>query len=301
MPPKPDANKVLCEVDKDTLEQLASSLSKLKVVTGDASDSEAKERGRPRTKGNTNKAQNSDEKVDQNDLNGILNHILKAITVLGNSVAELKANRQALGELDVGVVSKLEQRIQVQEDEQDEARQRSLKGNLILTSPAINSKVSLIKSDTQLKQENESLTDHIVHLVKTKYDVTLPEADIQALHHLPNGSVVMRVWNRRPGSAWYKLLDAIKSGKNQEYNFYANFHLTRRRNGLLYEIRQLKKAGRIHKFFTDENVAISFKVAATGTKHKVTYFVPDPKNNKFGQPKTLVTKDDIVAIIENQK
>lgn len=285
MPAKIDPSKVLCAVDKDTLDQLSASLSKLKVVTGEGSEDTEEE---------------TSEIDNQPNLNGILNHILKALAVIGDSVAQIKSSGQALGELDLGVVSKLEKRIQIQEDEQDEARQRSLKGNLILTNPAVNGKVSLIKTENQLKEESESLTDHIIHLVKNKYDVSLPEADIQALHHLPNGSVVMRVWNRRPGSAWYKLLDAIKSGKNQEYNFYANFHLTRRRNSLLYEIRTLKKAGKIHKFFTDENGAISFKTDAKGVKHRVTYFVPDPKNNRYGQPITLVTKDDIISIIEKQ-
>ena len=118
---------------------------------------------------------------------------------------------------------------------------------------------------------------------------------MQALHRLPNGSVIVRFWNRRPGSTWCKIVDGIKSGKNKDLNFYANFHLTRKRNGILYEVRQLKKAGKISKFFTDKNGQISLKIGENGAKIKVTY---DAKR-KDEAPKTL-TKEEILDSIDDE-
>ena len=171
-----------------------------------------------------------------------------------------------------------------------------MKGNLILTSPSIpaSNKVCLIKTDDKLREDEESLSHHVLGLIQKKYAVTVPEEDVQALHRLPNGSVIVRFWNRRPGSAWCKIVDGIKSGKNKDLNFYANFHLTRKRNGILYEVRQLKKASKISKFYTDENGQISVKIGEDGTKIKVTYVA----KNKDEAPKTL-TKEEILELLDD--
>ena len=67
----------------------------------------------------------------------------------------------------------------------------------------------------------------------------------------------------------------------------------RKRNGILYEVRQLKKAGKISKFFTDENGQISVKIGKNGTKIKVTYVA----KNKDEAPKTL-TREEILEILD---
>ena len=76
-------------------------------------------------------------------------------------------------------------------------------------------------------------------------------------------------------------------------NLYVNFQLTRKRNELLNDIRQLKKSNAISKYYTDENGQISIRVKESDKeKRKVTYFI---KNNNDA-PCTL-TKLDIEAII----
>ena len=234
--------------------------------------------------------------INPTNINSVLNHILKVVHMLTKNVTSLKEEAAAREGGDGGVSPQMEERVRIQEDEVDECRQRGLKGNLILSSPTnwTTNKVTVIKTDDQLKQDKETLTSHILGLVNTKYGVNVPEGDVQALHRLPNGTVILRIWNRRPGSAWDRLLYAIKTGKNVGFHFFANFHLTRRRNGLLYEIRQLKKAGRIHKFYTDENGKISFRTKDKGDKHQVTYFSKD----KHSLPITMKTKQDIVELLD---
>ena len=165
-------------------------------------------------------------------------------------------------------------RLREVEDELDEVKQRSMKGNLILTSPsnAQFNTTTLIKSDAELHASNNSFVGHIVELIRQKYGVTVPEHDIQACHRLPNGSIIIRIWNRRPGSAWDALLTAIKTGAgNRSLNVYLNFHLTHRRNKLMYELRQLKKKKMIAKFYSDENGCLSYKTFNSDQKRKITF------------------------------
>ena len=244
----PNNKKVTCFVDPNILDSLFDLLTALRPNTGDSSQTTGN--------GEEKVGAMSSEPVDNTDLSAVLNHILQAVKVLTVEVSEIK--QQGVGQEggDGGAATReLGKQVREQGDELDECRQRSMKGNFILSSPTIPSKnvVTVMKTDDQLREDGETLVDHVRGLVKTKYDVVLPESDVQACHRLPNGTIILRLWNRRPGSAWSRMIDAIKSGLNKGYNLFANFHLTRKRNGLLYEIRQLKKSGKINKFYTDEN------------------------------------------------
>ena len=286
----------MAAVDMEIIDALMSVLAKLK-GTADVGAAGSKPK-----KGKGGKTVPAKAVIDPTDINAVLQQLWLAVTDIANSVNELKEQvEKSVGENEVRdqnneVTKNMQKLVREQGDELDECRQRSMKGNLILTSPTIiaSNKVSLFKSDEKLREDEESLTQHVLGLIQKKYEVTVPEGDVQALHRLPNGSVIVRLWNRRPGSAWCHILDGIKSGKNKDLNFYANFHLTRKRNGILYEIRQLKKAGKISKFFTDENGQISFKVGDNGAKIKVTYV----SKKKDEAPKTL-TKEEILEILDD--
>ena len=67
--------------------------------------------------------------------------------------------------------SKTKKLVSEQGDELDECRQRSMKGNLILTSPSIpaSNKVSLIKTDDKLREDEESLSHHALGFIQKKY------------------------------------------------------------------------------------------------------------------------------------
>ena len=273
------------KVTQDTLDLLNKALENL---TGQSTD-QSKET--PRGRGGAGRAS---QQVDPSNITQVLTHLVKAVSVLTEQMSSMKEAHVAQPAGGDGPeVQNLRETVRVQGDEVDECRQRGLKGNLILTSPTNNNKINLIKSDQQLQEEKLTLTNHILALVKQKFDVVIPLQDLQALHRLPNGNVILRLWNRTPGSAWSKIVDGIKSGKNMGMNFFANFHLTRRRNSLLYEVRQLKKAGDILKFYTDENGQIYFRTKDSGPKHKITYFT----ETRFGNPITLLNKDEIVAKI----
>ena len=224
------------------------------------------------------------EEVDSTDISGVFTLLLQAITTLtihaSNTPAPLDTSSEDKK------AQENSQRVQV--DELDECRQRSMKGNLIVTSPSLpgKSKVTLIKTDTQLSEESLSLTNHMISLVKTKLAVDLPPEDIQACHRLSNGSVLLCIWNRKIGSAWSQMVDRIKMGKNSDINIYFNFQLTKKRSNLLYVVRNLRKSNEISKYYTDENGYITVMVKKKedgGEKLKVTYNVM----KKGEEPKTL--------------
>ena len=44
---------------------------------------------------------------------------------------------------------------------------------------------------------------------------------------------------------------------------------------MVYEIRKLRKAGKLHKYFVDENGQISVRISETDGKRRVSYFSVD--------------------------
>ena len=150
-------------------------------------------------------------------------------------------------------------------DELDDYKQKNLRGKFVIT--ATSAKPSIMKKQEEL---TSSLPDHIMQLALDKYNVTLPLTDIASCHYLPKGGIFFSLWNVKPGSAYGELVKNIKEGLNPEKNVYFNFMLTKRRSRLLFEVRQMKKTGRIARFYSDENGAISIKVKATDKSKKLS-------------------------------
>ena len=62
----------------------------------------------------------------------------------------------------------------------------------------------------------------------------------------------------------------IKSTQGANINLYLNFMMTARRGELLFEIRKLKKEGKIKKFYSDEEGNISIKLNVGENTIRVT-------------------------------
>ena len=120
---------------------------------------------------------------------------------------------------------------------------------LIISCDTNGNKKSIIKTLKALDIENTSVTDHVVEIIKKKFDIEVPKHDIQACHHLPNRqnpdqpkAILIRFLNRKPGSAWNHLVNKILSGGgDKNVNLFLNFQLTLRRNNLLFQLRKMKK------------------------------------------------------------
>ena len=167
-------------------------------------------------------------------------------------------------------------RIRQVEDELDEEKQKKLKGKMIITSVAKGNKDCLIKSDDQLEAGGETLIDHVRDLAWRKYSVDVLEGDILSCKRLQSGAIMLSLWNWY-GSSFHQLANSIKSSKNFNCNVFFNFMLTRRRNELLFEVRELKRAKKIEKFFSDERGHITIK---SGEKSQKISSLP-LENNKY--------------------
>ena len=256
---KKDSNPetVSCKVDKSMLNALCGSLNQLQAALGldPDLDQDIEDEG-------------DLEEGDAVDIRGLISKLYIAVKSLTNSVNKIQSTQQDQ-----------EKRLRSQEDELDDIRQRSLKGSIIVSSfpNQAKGKPTLIKTEDQLKREGLTMQAHIISLVKDKYGICLPESDIIACHRLPKGTVLVKIWNRKEGSAWENLVNKIKSSENSRFNVLFNFQLTPKRSSLLYECRQLKKCGKIVKFFSDENGQIKIKIKPdSNEKARLTYVSKHP-------------------------
>lgn len=162
----------------------------------------------------------------------------------------------------------------------DDVKQRQLKGNFLLTSKKTDDKESVILTDEILSSKSVKLESHVNELLKAKYNIEIPIEDIQACHRLKSkDTILLKIWNRRSDSAYWKLIDAMKSGGvNKNINFYVNHQLTPERNQLVYNVRKLKETKVIDKYYINENGNVYIKVKPDGRKIKVTQVTTANKN-----------------------
>ena len=278
----------------DDLKGILTQIQEAACPGGDGFQKQKKVRGRPPTRRGVSGGAKSGEEVTALgaalaglDIEGDnINSVLKALTTI--MMAHLE-DQNRIKEEQERRFDEIEARVREQGDHLDEIHQRGMKGNLMISSPTNGGKSSLLKTPQQLEKEGMSVTDHVRDLIRRKYKVDVPVADIQACHHVPSRgkgkgaaveyrSVVLRIWNRTQGSAWSTLLDGIMRGGEKEVNIYANFQLTKQRSELLYQLRKLKSEKKIFKFFSNENGQLCYRKSDQSEKVKVT-FVSLAKNS----------------------
>ena len=205
----------------------------------------------------------------------------------------LTAAVQILVEKLKDIPDRAKERERLLEDEIDEVRQRSLKGNLIISTTKTS---NAIPPEEQLLAQGRTATDQALDLLKDKLDVSVPRGDVQDCHYLPGGNLIIRIWNVAPKSAFRCIVDKIKSGKgNKEVPIYVNFHLTKRRSSILFHLRTLKREGKIAKFYSDEGGAIAIRVKEGSNKIRLTNF-PVEKNKPGSPLRTVRDREEILAI-----
>ena len=114
------------------------------------------------------------------------------------------------------------------------------------------------------------MIDHVTDIINKKYKVKVPREDVQACHRLPSESIIIKIWRPTNGSPWQNLINSIRTVGDKNINCYLNFHLTKTRNNLLYEVRQLKKKNIITSFSGDENGSIYIQKKEDDKKMRIT-------------------------------
>ena len=153
------------------------------------------------------------------------------------------------------------------EKEYDEVRQRSLKGNLIVSSPARTTTgghtiPSLAKHEMFWDRFGnwrcETDMEMIQRLIELKTGVWVSDRDIIACHPLgrrERNSFIISINNRSPLSSWDMITRGMMSAENNfsKDNIFLNFQLTKRRGDLAKEVRKAKKDGVIKSYEIDMN------------------------------------------------
>ena len=186
----------------------------------------------------------------------------------------------------------LEEKNSKLEDEVDHQAQKYLKGKFMISSLPT---ATIIKTEEELEKEGTSLTTHVQNLIQMKLGVEVPSEDISSCSRTSNGLLLLRLSNFRPGSSFFSVVDAIKSGKNKEIKLFFNFALTKRRASLLYEVRMLKKAGKLYKFFSDFDGQITYKVDQDAKKVKLCSVV-NKKESSLWTSTILELRDSLPQV-----
>ena len=162
----------------------------------------------------------------------------------------------------------------------DEARQRGLKGNLIVSSPERKDRNGQFVNTLAVRDNNrdsvrkESVTEMVVRLVKIKTGQEIPLQDIVACHPIGKNkdshTYILSVANRKPGSAWDIITTGMRKGFNNQDNIFLNFQLTHRRIALSKEVKQARKDSLIKKYSIDANGKIWIKQLNKDTFKEVT-------------------------------
>ena len=155
-------------------------------------------------------------------------------------------------------------------DELDEVRQRSMKGNLIVTSKERTGRNGRKIPSLAKKKDQESDLKLVLRLIKEKTDVDVPVEDVQACHVLgrfDSGSYIVRFNNRRSGSAWDSVNNMMMTGKDMSNaNIFINFQLTKHRSDLSYQVRAAKRDRKIFSYSVDQNGRVSVRKIQNGEK-----------------------------------
>ena len=202
----------------------------------------------------------------------IINHV--------NHLGEIiKINQRSIDEkADQALVADLKAKVEQLELDNDDIRQRSMTGNLIISSPQREGNPSLAVCRKVRDEETESLrsetvTEMCVRLIKEKTTVEVPLSDVVACHPIGKGrgvdtNFVIRIINRNPGSAWDALSYALLTGKNKQtsqfvnnqMNCFISFQLTPRRGELMKKIKLAKLTHRSLRYGADQSGRITVRV-----------------------------------------
>ena len=167
----------------------------------------------------------------------------------------------------------------------DETRQRGMKGNLKIYAPQATQEILPNRGGRR-----ETLTEMCTRLVQKKTGCDILQSDVSACHRLKDNdhTYILAVANRLPGSGWESLTAGMVNGRmknSQEYfkkdGVFLSYQVTQAKAKLLHQIRLARKQGHISKFSVNENGRVTVRRAkttpiATGqTKPKETWETVD--------------------------
>ena len=208
------------------------------------------------------------------------------------SKQEIEKIEQGMEERKEKLEKEFDRKVEDLDKKVDEARQREMKGTLIVSSPDRENFPTMAVFQNNQSQEmgstgRETVMDMVLRMVYEKTLVRIPKEDVSACHKIgkkENYSYVLRVWNRKPYSAWDLLTTGMRTGWNVEEdqrfsnaNVFINFMLTTRRTQISKQVRNAKKGKLIDRYSIDQNGRIFVKKLGDNSFNEV-FSVDDVEN-----------------------
>ena len=148
----------------------------------------------------------------------------------------------------------------------DETRQRGMKGNIIISCPVRNGVSKAVHEEvTEAGTKRlESDTELVLRLIREKTKISIPKDDVMACHPMSKkdkNTYVIRILNRKPGSAWEALTACMMKASNMDKQVpvFLNFQLTDRRVHLAKDVRKAKTEQKIAGYSVDQNGRIKIR------------------------------------------
>ena len=200
----------------------------------------------------------------------LLHSVIKKVDEQGDIIrvqTEVLASHEEAIDAPKNELAALKEENEKLKKEIDETRQRGMKGNIIVSCPTRRGVTKAVHREG--KDENgaaikESDTDLVLRLIKEKSGVTIPTKDVVACHPIGTAdkhTFVIRIVNRRPGSAWEELVAALMKSSNMDKSVpvFINYQLTEKRAALAKAVRTAKKEEKLAGYSVDQNGRIKIK------------------------------------------
>ena len=221
------------------------------------------------------------KKGEEKHLKLTLNWALRMVGILVEEVKGLKMEVSSLKTKEVAKaekVEKVEKKTETLEAENDDLRQRSMKGNLIISSPSSATQKSLfvrMNKDFNGVTRKETDVEMVTRVIKKKSGVQFEEREVEACHALGRSNQaepttwIIRINNLKPDSNFDILAAGMKTGRTvtnsgttnfTDDNVFLNHQITPKRSKFLKE--EVKVAYRnkgIEKYMVDERGNVRVK------------------------------------------
>ena len=173
-----------------------------------------------------------------------------------------------------------------------------MKGTLIVSSPHSEQYPTLaVPQNRNWGEDNtfgqEDTLDVVLRLVYSKSGVWVPKEDVAACHPIGNQwnySFVLKIWNRKPHSAWDVLTSGMMTGYNyrdnvnfSNSNVFINFMITKRRIQISKQVRSAKKNKLIDRYAIDQNGRIFVRKIGADKRYYEVFSVNDINNHKISK------------------
>ena len=221
--------------------------------------------------------------IDQSSISSIISGLLGIVVKMVDSKED---NWQTVTS---EAAKKVTKRLSQAEDQIDAISQRQRKGCFLIHSPN-NPNKKLTSILPKVDPDSPSYLEEVRSLVKVHYDVDIPKCDISACHPTGQGVALLKIANRAPGSAYFKLCAAVETGgvfgkhkrakrrgeKSKEEgtsppNLFITYQLTKRRANIVKVLKTLKHENRLFSFYTSKNGDIAARKTQGGETIFLTY------------------------------